>query len=173
MSVLTLAEAKAFLDISDAAHDSKVQGAIDAAESLIAEKVGPLTPTTVTDRITSNGAQIMLRTTPVISLTTVSSVYATQTADVASLFVSPAGVVTWSTGRNVFFGGPYDVTYQAGYASIPAGLKYGIQQMVRHLWRSQRGPQGRSPEGEAAPRYLFPNEVLEAIEPYVQDFGFA
>lgn len=177
MSALTLADAKAHLNISGTPvnlGDTEFQSLIDSAESLIAERTGPLVPTTVTDRVWSNGYQITLRTTPVISLTSVTSVYANQTALPASLFISPAGVITWADGRSVFFAGYYDVVYQAGYASVPAGLLYAVKEMVRHLVMTQRGA-GRAaqPSDQMAPGYLFPYRVSEAMEPYVQEFGFA
>jgi hypothetical protein len=175
VSVLTLTAAKEHLNITVATYDAELQATIDAAEGIIGQEVGPLTPTAVTDRVWSNGYQIMLRTTPVISLTSVTSVYATQTADVASLFVSPAGVVTWGTGRYYFFGGYYDVTYQAGRSTVPDALLFAVKELVRHLWTTQQGGgvrPGSAPQS-TTPGFLIPNMVREAMEPYVQDFGFA
>jgi hypothetical protein len=45
-SVLTLADAKTHLDIDVPTFDTELQDTIDEAESMIAQKVGPLASTT-------------------------------------------------------------------------------------------------------------------------------
>lgn len=183
MSALSLDAAKDHLNIEVDTYDYELQAIINSAEGIIAGYVGPLTPTTMTDRAWSNGYQITLRTTPVISLTSVSSVYAVQSADVSSLFVSPAGVLTWANARNYFFGGWYDVTYVAGRATVPDALLFAIKEVVHTLWMTQRGPRSGGggaplaaritlPVGYSPETLLNPNARI-AMEPYVQDFGFA
>lgn len=175
MSVLTLPEVKAHLNITVTTYDDELQATLDAAEAVITQICGPLTPTTVTDRVYTQGTDFALRVTPVISLTSVTSVWATTTADPTALFVSPAGVVSWSNRRNAFFPGYYDVTYVAGRNSVPESLRFGVKELVRHMWSSQQGGGARpgQPATATAPGFLIPNMVREAIEPYVQDFGFA
>jgi hypothetical protein len=184
VSVLTLADAKTHLDITKPTWDVELQAMIDAAEGIITDRCGPLAPTSVTDRVWSNGYQIMLRTTPVISLTSLSAVQTSSTADPSLLFVSPAGVITFSDGRSVFYAGQWDVTYVAGRATCPPALLFAVKETLKNLWSTQRGA-GASSGGSAGqrpvsrdpmalgPSMLIPPLVREAMEPYVQEFGFA
>lgn len=176
MSVLSLADAKRHLNIDVDTYDTELQATIDSAEQIIADRCGPLAPTAVTDRVSiSGGYSFTLRTTPVISLTTATSVFGTSTADASQLFVSPSGVVTWRDGISRFYWGEYDVVYQAGRATVPPALLFAVKEMVRHLWTTQQGGgsrPGTAPQA-ATPGFLIPNMVREAMEPYVQEFGFA
>lgn len=174
MSVLDLNAAKRHLNITDEKSDTDLQAMIDAAEQVLAERVGPLVSTTKTDRVNiSGGYSFTLRTTPVISLTSATSIYGSSTADVSQLHVSPSGVVTWGDGISRFYWGDYDVVYQAGYATVPPAILFAIKEQLRHMWSSRRGPAGRGTASADMPGYLIPNVVASAIEPYVQEFGFA
>ena len=183
MSVLSLSEAKSHLNITTDVYDVELQSVIDSAEGVIGDICGPLAPTAVTDRVrVSGGYSFTLRTTPVISLTSATSIFGTATADVSQLFVSPSGVVTWRDGISRFYWGDYDVVYQAGRATVPPALLFAVKEVLRNLWDSQRSAaRGVAPGSVPAnrdalvlgPDVLIPPRARVAMEPYVQEFGFA
>lgn len=178
MTVLTLADAKAHLNLSGLSStlsDVEIQSFINSAVDVVSKRVGPLEPTNKTDRVWSNGWSLTVRTTPVISLTSVTAVYVSTTADVSSLFVSPSGVVTWSNTWNWFYAGWYDVAYVAGYQTVPPGLLTAVKEVVWQMATTQRGHSARPTAGqiESGPGNLFTPAAREAMEPYEQEFGFA
>lgn len=169
MSVLALANVKAYLNITASASDAELQVFIDSAETGIAGKCGPLTSVSMTSRRRGGRSVILLPTRPVISVTSVIPVNGIA-VDVTQLTVSPAGVVEYLAG-GCFGQGWFDVTYQAGRAALPADLSMGIMEHVNHLWATQRRAVQR-PGADASPvpgaNYAFTWRVNELIAPYVQ-----
>jgi hypothetical protein len=176
MSVLSLAEAKTHLNITGTVSDAELQGFIDAAESVVAERCGPLEPTDVTDRIVArNGRSILLSVAPVISVTSVTA-SDSSTVNPADLTVTEAGVVSYTDGLTPFGCTTYTVTYQAGRWTLPAALLMAVKEELRHLWKTQRGGSARPGAGadqQQAPGYLVPYMVAELIEPYRMNLGVA
>ena len=177
MSVLTLAEAKKHLNVTSTNEDDEIQATIDAAEATIAKRVGPLSATTVTRVVTSDGGRLVLPVTPAISLTSIAAVYGGSTVDVAGLQLDLAAGVVSSYTPSAYSFSPvaYTVTYQAGRTTLPDDLLYAVKELVRHLWRTQRGPTarpGQAPGDAPAPSYLIPYAVAELLEPHMQ-IGFA
>lgn len=175
MSAIPLAEAKSHLSISDSTHDIALQAKLDAAEAAIVKKCGPLSASSVTERVTGGGSGLVLRTTPVVSLTSVTPVGGSAYT-VADLMVdTSAGVVEWVSGSS-FTSGRYDVVYSAGRSTLPSDLKLGVLELVRHMWETQRGPT-RRPGSQSADGYAnsipgaahsFPFRVVELISPHIQ-----
>ena len=168
MSALTLDAAKAHLNINSSTNDTELQTVIDSAEAQISQTVGPLTPVARDDMVTG-GVLLVLPVSPVVSLSSVATVGAApEVVDVSGLLVDgPAGLVRALDGSR-FCAALYRVTYQAGWASVPADLLFAVKEQVRHLWQTQRGGI-RVPEagGELVQvGYAMPNRVLELIAPY-------
>ena len=178
MSVVTLAEAKTHLGISVATYDTELQSFIDAAEAIIAERCGPLTATSQTARIAGYTDTLVLPVTPVVSLTSVTPVNGSALT-LSDLYVyADSGLVVWNTSS--WFGADYyTVVYSAGRSSVPTDLKHGIKELIRHLWKSQRGSGvgrpgtgGGSDDIAPVPGFLMPYAVAEIIAPHIQP-GFA
>jgi len=169
MSVLTLAEVKTHLNITVATYDAELQTFIDACESLVADKTGPLTSVATTERVSGGGTGLVLRATPVVSLTSVTpvngSAYSLTLLDVDK----SAGVIEWLSGAR-FQTGKYDVVFQSGRATMPDGLRLAIKDLIRDNWvHSQRGP--RRPGGdEPAPwaAVTFSPAVTQKLIKYIQ-----
>lgn len=175
MSVVTLADVKSRLSMSDTTHDAALQSTLDEAESLIADKCGPLTSVARTERLSGGGTGLVVRETPIVSLTSVTPVGGSA-YDVTLFTVdTSAGVIEWTSGAR-FAAGRYDVVFQAGRASLPPGLKRGIKELAAHLWETQRGPTRRpgSTSSDATSNtvpgaaYIFPFRVEQAIAKHVQ-----
>lgn len=175
MSVVNLDEIKTYLNITGVAHDDALRGFIAAAEAAIAQRVGPLAPTTVTAAV-SGSSSMTLPVFPVLSLTTITGAGGVDvptdgvTVDLAS------GILTTSRG----WSGTYTVVYSAGRATCPADLLLAVKELVRHMWQTQRGPTARpgSTSSDAASNtipgaaYMFPFRVEQLLAPHEQ-YGFA
>ncbi len=178
MSTLTLALAKAHLNIAVATHDAELQTVIDAAEAGLAKRVGPLAATPTTQRVRGGRHQLTLDTLPVISLTSVTPVGGSALT-VGDLMAAPGGVVEYTAG-GTFGDRWYDVVYSAGRTTCPDDLLYAVKELVRHLWETQRGRTGaggpRTSDSTAntliGAAYLYTFRISEQIAPHIQP-GFA
>lgn len=178
MSVIALADAKDYLNIQTATADAELQRFIDAAEGAITQHCGPLAATSVTERIESNGGQqLLLRRSPVVSLTSVTPVGGTA-LDSARLYLwADAGVVEFADGATPFTSNRYDVAYTAGRDAVPPDLLMAVRETVRHLWETQRGGSRRPGVGGddtaiAGAAYAFTYRIRELWAPHIQ-FGGA
>jgi hypothetical protein len=170
MSVLTLADAKTFLNITAATYDAELQTFIDAAEAAVATRVGPLSTSSVTRRVPGYAWNLHLPIYPATALTSVTPVGSTTALTLADLHLEPeVGAVSYNSG-SFFNSAAYDVVYTAGRSPVPADLLMAVKELLRHLWTTQRGVSrpGPGPALDAQPPsgYLMPYRVLELIAPY-------
>lgn len=178
MALLTLAEAKAQLDITTTTHDEELQGYIDGLTDPIEAIVGPVVEQTITEthETPSCGVSVLvLMQAPVISLTSVTSVLSAGTSyTVGSLDVdSMTGIVRRLDGGRLY--GPVRVTYTAGRQQIPETIKLAAKILLQHLWRTQygaaRGNVGGGDDFDVNEPvigygYAIPNRVLQLLERY-------
>lgn len=171
MSVLLLADAKNFLRITGDSNDVELQATIDSAESTIADLVGPLVADEVTERVETDGETLALQW-PVVTITSVEGVLPVETIDPDDLRLED-GILSYADGIQCFVSRFYDVTYTAGYDELPPEIVSGIKQLVKTLWRDQRG--GVNMPGTASDEEL--DEAMRwrrTIDRYVVDeMGFA
>jgi hypothetical protein len=172
MTVVSLDDICAHLNIEGSEHDQELQTFIDAAEAMIAGRVGPLEPTTITSVVSTGGGELTLPTKPVISII---SAAATGVAWPGVSYGSSELLLDRETGRvtsSSDFGlsaGRYTVVYEAGREECPADLVLAVKELVRHFWeRSQRGRGSRrgSDDQAATTTYLIPNFVQGLLEPH-------
>lgn len=175
MSAVTLAQTKAHLNITVSTHDAELQSMIDGAEAAIAQKCGPLSSTATTERVRGGGNGLVVRVTPIVSLTSVTPVGGTAYTLTDLDVDTTAGVITRAS-FGPFVTGRYDVVYQAGRATTPDDLLLAVKELVRHLWDTQRGPT-RRPGSTASDTtantipgaaYLFPHRVEQLMIPHMQ-----
>jgi hypothetical protein len=174
VTVLSLDEAKSHLNMTSTVDDAELSAVVDAAEAAIAKRVGPLEPTDVTSIINCGGWALTLPQRPVISITSVVATvpFGTVTVPTDLVVDGESGVVTsqmWAIPA-----ARYTVTYVAGRDDLPADLLFAVKEMVRHLWRSQRGSASLPGQGggdTATPGYLIPNAVAELLQPH-KIYGF-
>ncbi|MBU8549790.1 phage gp6-like head-tail connector protein [Streptomyces sp. Babs14] len=178
MALLTLAEAKAQLNITSDADDTELTAYIEAVGPVIERFVGPVEPQEVveTHDVPRDGGRVLvLRRLPVMSLTSVVPVLAGGPAyDVGTLVLDgDTGVVQRVDGG--WLRGPLRVTYQAGRANVPATINLAARMLVQHLWRTQNAGRGPVLAGgddfsvsEPVPGfgYAVPNRVLQLLEPF-------
>jgi hypothetical protein len=146
MSVVTLVEAKAHLNLTVVTYDAELQSFLNRAEAALAKRIGPLAATAKTERVRGWRPALYLSFTPIISLTSVTSVEGLAIPTV-QLTPSPGGRVEYIQ-YGYFPSRFYDVAYQAGRATLEDDLKLIVLELVRLLWSTQRGGRGR-PGSEA------------------------
>jgi uncharacterized phiE125 gp8 family phage protein len=166
---VSLTDVKAHLNITNTEYDQELIAFMDAATAAIEQRVGPMTRRTVTETH-DGGGKVLLRTYPVISLTTVTDNGITLTS---GQYRERDGVVTKKSGTSAtnFTTGldGVSITYQAGRTSVPADLRQAVLEQVRHMWETQRGQQrGRRGGDDYTPGAAFnlTIRVKELIAPY-------
>ena len=185
MALLTLADAKAQLDIETSTHDTELQVYIDAMTAVIERHVGPVENRVVTETVSGRGTTLCLLQVPVVSLTSLTPIVLgglpLTTADV--VVDNELGVIRRVNG-SVFYGGPWTAVYTAGRGSVPPTIKLAALILLQHLWRTQYGAsRGLSGIGggedysvtEPIPGwgYAIPNRVLQLLEAYKAPPGVA
>ncbi|MEU4502658.1 hypothetical protein [Streptomyces sp. NPDC024089] len=179
MALLTLAEAKAQLNITSTSNDTELQVYVDAVGPVIERFIGPVAERIVveTQDVARDGVQVLvLRTTPVVSLTSVEPLLASggTSYDVGALVLDgDTGIVRRADGG--WLRGPLKVTYTAGRGEVPATVNLAARMLVQHLWQTQNASRGpvlpgggdySVSEPVAGLGYAVPNRVLELLEPY-------
>lgn len=196
--IVTLADVHAHLNITSTAHDTELQGFIDAATPVIEHITGPIGAAAYVETYDGGGPYIVLRHVPVLAITSITeyrSGVAYPLTGVASLdltatdtflYEATTGIVRRYTGSGVayrFWPGVATVTvsYTAGYAAIPANVRMATLDLIKWWWESTR--RGRTvvvgPDFDAAGEtlnirgYLVPYDVASALEPNRRTPGIA
>ncbi|WP_326780430.1 phage gp6-like head-tail connector protein [Streptomyces longwoodensis] len=178
MALLTLADAKAQLNLTSDAEDAELQVYVEAVTEVVEFFIGPVEPRQVTEQHDAGGGRpvLVLRTSPVLSVTSVGPVLTGGvTYPVDGLAVDPlTGQVRRRDGG--WFCGLLEVVVQAGRASVSPTINLAARMLVQHLWRTQRaGRRGAIAGGgddysvsEPIPGlgYAVPYRVLELLQPY-------
>lgn len=175
MALLTLAEAKAQVDVRGTSSDAEMQLYIDSLTSVIEGYIGVVEEREVTETVTGQGPAVVLLHPPVLSVTSLTPIRPGGIAlDVARLHVDgPSGVVSYLNGSR-FSGGPWAAVYTAGRTEVPPTIKLAALLLFQHLWRTRNGP-ARGGGGaddfsvtEPTPGfgYAVPNRVLQLLEPF-------
>jgi hypothetical protein len=169
MSVVPLADAKVHLNFTTTTNDAELQDMLDRAESILARRVGPLAPVTVTDEVHTGPGPLLLKRYPVVSVTSAAS----DGVAVTDLDLDAGAGLLYGTFTSAFR--KVRVTYTAGRSVLPADLEAAVLELVRHLWESQRGnapsaralqdPDERTLQGVSS--YLLPYRVQTLIEPHL------
>ena len=163
MSIVTLTDAKAQLNIAstDTSEDIELQGYIDAATTAVETQLGAVVDQrTCVDQIDLPGAStsFLLRSVPVISLTSLTSLDGSQswTVTAPTMHVDgPSGCVTVLSGPPVL--GSVLATYKAGVAAVPANIRLAALIIIQHLWDSENWSAGRG--------FAIPRRAIELLGP--------
>jgi hypothetical protein len=140
MSVLILPDARVHLGMKTGDNDAGLSAAVDSAEAIVSNLVGPLTPVAAATSRLAGGDRLVI---PAAPLTGVSAIVTPdgQTVDLSTVTVDlPSGVVYFNDNLTRFSSDAYDVTYTAGWAAIPDDLLWGVKECLREIWQARRGP---------------------------------
>jgi hypothetical protein len=174
-SILSLAEAKLHLSAGPGAtwtgDDDELRNFLQAVTEAIEAKAGACIRRTVTQRVADAGCTLVLNARPVISVTSVTSVWTGGPSWTGTSLVldADAGTVTTQLGAVPFYYGPWDVVHQVGRAVITERIIHAAKELLRHLWETQRGQlQAGALGGEtfttsAGWAFSIPNRVLEML----------
>jgi hypothetical protein len=171
--IVSLADARAQLNMAAAetADDDELRGFIGAATGAVERALGrTVVRRSFTDRFAIGGAtaELLLRTVPVLSLTSVVSADGATTWSTANLRVDgETGLVTVVSGAALT--GTVDVTYQAGDTVIREDYRLAGLIIVQHLWETQRGTMGVQLGGDSEPYvagrgFAIPRRALELLD---------
>jgi hypothetical protein len=175
-AILSLDEAKTHLSGASVlpwtGDDDELRNFLAAVTEVIESKVGACVRRTVTQRVSEPGRTLVLNTRPVLSVTSVTSVWSGGPSWTTSQLVvdGDAGTVDTQYGAIPFWWGPWDVVYQAGRAVVAERHIHAAKEQLRHLWETQRGQLqgGALAEGEqfttsTGLTFSIPNRVLEML----------
>jgi len=129
MSVVTVAEVKALGRITHSAQDVLLQDLIDSAESFVEAYCDlGLTSIESSENLDGGGYYLYPSRKPLTAISTIfEEGVELEAEDYAfeNFGIYQTTEVPWTAGKQLFA-----VTYTAGYAEAPAGLKLAIRQMV-------------------------------------------
>jgi hypothetical protein len=144
LPVISLDEAKAYLNVTSTSGDDEIRGFILAATDIAERETGrQLRRRTYTENLSGGYRALTLSGYPILSVTSVVEDGVTLTAGtdyVADLTMSIVyrGTITaqrdWQNGRNNI-----TVTYVSGEATPNPTAQLLVKELTRHLWRTQRG----------------------------------
>lgn len=168
--LVSLAAAKKQLNITGTDLDDELRTYVEATTTVVDDLTGRLSVRrTITERNEIDGGVLVLKRSPVISLTSLATVDGSYTWDVSQLHPSEAGVVHvhsqfgWHR-RHV------TATYVAGLQVIPANMQLAAAIIIEHLWQTKRGSRGASLPGgledTMMPRglgFAVPNRAIELL----------
>lgn len=180
MAVITLAETKLHLGITNGQQDIELGGFINAAEKLVVERCGPLSVVDVVEDHRRPGPEILLLQWPVVSVTTV-TMFPSGTVVAEQNFAtdSPGYLLDLDAAALAYGFGTANVrvAYKAGRAALTPDLRIGVLDLIAHLWRASQnrvgvgqravfGSPGQDPD-KAAPMpagFAMPHRVRELLE---------
>jgi hypothetical protein len=174
-NIVSLAEAKTHLNITNDGTDSELRGFIEAVTGICQFYCGTLFPTEYTETHQACGDTLVLRHYPVLEVSAIETIGTGSTVDVAGVDIGEAGVL----GLGVNAWGKLRVTYRAGYSILPAGITRGALIIIQHMWDTQR-PRDRRvavPMGEdysnvqdmSGRFYTVPRRAVELLHDSIQD----
>jgi hypothetical protein len=143
LGIISLEDAKAQLNITTTAHDEELRGYIEAVTGVVEREThSVLVRQNITDYTrVPFGQTLILKKTPILSLTSVATVDGLTTWTVGNLHVDPTtGIVSAITGTYPY--GYLKSIYVAGAAVIKAEYVLAAKQVIQDLWATKRGTKG-------------------------------
>lgn len=172
MAIMTLAAAKQQLNIdpADTDDDVELQLYMDAVTKPIETELGRIVEQrSFVDEFdfASGTTSFLLRSVPVVSLTSIEAVDGSTTWSVSPSAIhlhGASGRVTVLSGAPL--SGQVAITYVAGPASAAANERLAGLIVLQHLWETQRGRMGMVPGGGEfvmPAGYAVPNRAAELL----------
>lgn len=178
-SLLSLADAKAHLDLTSTTHDEEIREYLEAATEIVESYIGPVVRRSHTARLCGYRREIALPHTQVQSITSITVVRDGSTpVTLSDLSINTdAGVVTYKNG-SLFPYGDMDWVYVVGRSFVKANWTLAAKIIVKHNWETQLGNlpsiQGDSPGYVVSGAgYLVPYRAISLLTPDQVPAGFA
>ena len=178
-SLLSLADAKANLKITNTSSDDKLREYLEAATEIVESYTGPIVRRTHTARVCGGRRDIPLPHTQVTAVTAVTLVQdGSSPVTLPDLAINTAaGVVSYKSGMGFPYG-DMDFTYTVGRAYVKANWTLAAALIVKHLWGSQLGNLP-SVQGDTngyvvtGSGYTVPYQAIALLQPDQVPAGFA
>lgn len=178
-ALLSLADAKAHLNITGTGSDDELREYLEAATAVIEERIGPVVRRAYSEQFNGGGCRIYLRRTQVLTVTALTRISDGSTpVSLSELNINTdRGVITRKNG-SAFPTGQMSITYTAGRTYVDPSWTLAAKHILAHNWESQLGNlpsiQGSEPDYVAAAgRPLIPPSALALLQPAYETFGFA
>ncbi|SEF34399.1 hypothetical protein SAMN05421837_107370 [Amycolatopsis pretoriensis] len=173
--LVSLADIKAQTNISNTVSDEELRTYLEAATGVIERHLGQavVRRSRTEEHLIPSGGGLVLNWTPVVSVTSLATVDGSYTWNPATLYATPAGLVTCPLGTAPY--GHVAVTYVAGTSLVPEEYGLAARIIVQHLWETQRGAAGAPRAGGLGDTlgisrsagsglgYAIPNRALELL----------
>lgn len=176
-SLLSLADAKAHLNITSTTHDDELREFLEAATEIIESHVGAIVRRTHTDKLLGGGETILLPHMQVLEVTALtldrdgSSPLALSDLSIDG----PAGILRLKSCA-LFPYGWLNITYKVGRAYVKPNWTLAAKDIVKYNWRSQLGglPAIQGDQQDAPlPGFMIPPSVAALLAPDDVPVGFA
>jgi hypothetical protein len=168
-SILSLADARDYLNLTTTAHDETIRSALAAITRRIERIIGTCVPRTFTDQWVDGVFRdvIKLPHGPLLSATSVTSVTSVYAGGPSwapgEMIVNPEAATVRLLSLLPFWYGPWKATYTAGRSVISDDVTEGARQALWDLWSVRRAVLiGNSAEGIAA-GWQLPYRIEELI----------
>ena len=178
-SLLSLADAKAHLNITTTTNDDEIREYLEAATEIVESYTGPIVRRSHTARVCGYKCEIPLPHTQVTAITSITDVRTGTTPIVlADLTINTdAGIISYKNG-GYFPYGDMDITYTVGRTVVKANWTLAAKIIVKHNWDTQLGNlpsiQGDSPGYVVSGAgYLVPFRAISLLQPDQVPAGFA
>lgn len=178
MPALSLADAKAQLNIDADGQDAELGDYVAGVNEVVEFYIGPVDDRTVVERWEGGRPSLAVRHRPVVALTSVtSSADSTPVVELGEVDVDHTlGVLRLRSG-GLWPAGPLLVTYVAGRGGeAPPSANIAARMIMQHLWETQRGGDSRRPDLagglEPAPvvsggfTFSVPRRAIQLLEPH-------
>jgi len=175
-NIVSLAEAKTHLNISNDGQDTEIRGFVEAVTSICAYYCGTLFPTEYTETHQACGDTIVLRHYPVTEIATITTIGTGTTIDPDDTDIGEGGVIdlgVWARGKLRF-------VYTAGYPILSANITRAALIIIQHMWDTQRPRNSRRPsvpasedfstvQDQSGRFYTVPRRAVELLQASIQD----
>lgn len=146
--VVTVAEAKTFLQEAGNDNDTLIGGLIDSLQDWIEEHCGiSLSSQSFTEYLSGGGCSLWLRKGPVTAVVSVTDLE-TSSEESSSNYrvledqIALVGGGRWLSGRR-----RWEVIYVAGYASVPNRILLALKQLIRRSFDNRGGAKNEGAMG--------------------------
>lgn len=139
-AVLSLADAKAHLRITNTTRDDDLREYLEAVTEIVESYVGPVVSRSHTARVRGYRCEIPLPHTQVTAVTAITDVRTgTTPITLSDLTINTAaGVISYKSGV-AFPYGRMDITYTVGRSVVKANWTLAAKIIIKHLWETQLG----------------------------------
>lgn len=139
-ALLSLADAKVFLNIPGTASDDELREYLEAATEVVEGYIGPVARRTYTSRVNGGRDVLILPHTQVLSVTSITSVSTGITpVPLANLSIDTEAGDIYLKYAGCFPYGAYDITYTVGRSVMKANWTTAAKIIVKHMWSNKLG----------------------------------